>query len=78
MITDEQVKNEVEKRLKVFLESNPKDRILDDENVSDEVKWAYIVIMENAEKKAAQMAHYPTVGESPIMSLLEKIVRAEF
>ena len=74
MQTDEQVKLEVENRLKAFLESNPKDRILDDEDVSDDVKWDYITMMENAERKLGN--HIP-VGKSPIIELLEQIIRSE-
>ena len=75
MTTDEQIKIEVEKRLKAFLDSNPKDNILDDENVSDDIKQAYIEAMENAEKK---MRKYRPVGKSPIIEMLEQIVRGEF
>ncbi len=75
MQTDEQVKLEVENRLKAFLESNPKDRILDDEDVSDDVKWDYITMMENAEKK--KIKGYNPSGKSPIVALLEQIIRSE-
>ena len=75
MQTDEQVKLEVENRLKAFLESNPKDGILDNDNVSDDVKRLYISMMEDAEKK---MKGYKTLGKSPIVTALEQIVIEEF
>ena len=75
MQTDEQVKLEVENRLKAFLESNPKDRILDDEDVIDDVKWDYITMMENAERK--KIKGYKPSGKSPIIELLEQIIRSE-
>ena len=74
MQTDEQVKFEVEKRLKAFLESNPKDGILDNDDVSDDVKSLYISMMEDAEKK---MKGYKSSGKSPIIELLEQIIRSE-
>ena len=74
MQTDEQVKLEVENRLKAFLESNPKDGILDSNDVSDDVKSLYISMMEDAEKK---MKGYKTLGKSPIIELLEQIIRSE-
>ena len=74
MLTDEQVKLEVENRLKAFLESNPKDGILDSNDVSDDVKSLYILMMENAEKK---MKGYKPSGKSPIVALLEQIIRSE-
>ena len=74
MQTDEQVKLEVEKRLKAFLESNPKDGILDSDDVSDDVKSLYISMMEDAEKK---MKGYKTLGQSQIVKALEQIIRSE-
>ncbi len=75
MQTDEQVKLEVENRLKAFLESNPKDGILDSNDVSDDVKSLYILMMENAEKKKTK--GYKPSGKSPIIELLEQIIRSE-
>ncbi len=74
MLTDEQVKLEVEKRLKAFLESDPKDGILDSNDVSDDIKSLYISMMEDAEKK---MKGYKTLGKSPIITALEQIIRSE-
>ena len=71
---DEQVKIEVDKRLKSFLENNPKDRILDNEDVSDEVKGAYLSLIEDTERKFRN--HIP-MGKSPIIETLERIVRYE-
>ena len=75
MQTDEQVKLEVENRLKPFLESNSKDEILDSNDVSDDVKSLYISMMENAEKK--MIKGYKPSGKSPIVALLEQIIRSE-
>ena len=75
MQTDEQVKLEVENRLKAFLESNPKDGILDSNDVSDDVKSLYISMMEDAEKK--KIKGYKSSGKSPIIELLEQIIRSE-
>ena len=75
MLTDEQVKLEVEKRLKAFLESNPKDEIVDSDDVDDDVKILYILMMEGAEKK--MKGYKPPLGQSPIVGLLEKIIRSE-
>ena len=75
MQTDEQVKLEVENRLKAFLESNPKDGILDSNDVSDDVKSLYISMMEDAEKK--KIKGYKSSGKSPIVALLEQIIRSE-
>ncbi len=74
MQTDEQIKLEVEKRLKAFLESDPKDGILDSDDVCDDVKSLYISMMEDAEKK---MKGYKSSGQSPIIELLEQIIRSE-
>ena len=74
MQTDDQVKLEVENRLKAFLESDPKDGILDSNYASDDVKSLYISMMEDAEKK---MKGYKTLGQSPIVELLEQIIRNE-
>ena len=76
MQTDEQVKLEVENRLKAFLESNPKDGILDSNDVSDDVKSLYISMMEDAEKKMKGYKPFPS-GKSPIVGLLEQIIRSE-
>lgn len=77
MLTDEQVKLEVENRLKAFLESNPKDEILDSDDVDDDVKILYILMMEDAEKKRKGYKTFPT-GKSPIITALEQIVIEEF
>ena len=79
MLTDEQVKLEVENRLKAFVESNPKDGILDSDDVSDDVKILYILMMEDAEKKMKGYKPFPlTLGQSPIVGLLEQIIIEEF
>ena len=76
MLTDEQVELEAEKRLKAFLESDPKDGILDSDDVSDDVKSLYISMLEDAEKKMKRYKPFP-LGKSPIVELLEQIIRNE-
>ena len=76
MQTDKQVKLEVENRLKAFLESNPKDGILDSNDVCDDVKSLYISMMADAEKK--MIKGYKPSGQSPIIELLEQIIIEEF